>query len=120
MNTLAEAPPKQERSEQDLITGLQDTVSDSRLSLFLRCRLKFYFRYVLKLQKPKTPALHLGNAVHAVLKVWNRLTNASRLPIEATPTFALGWHGSTASTTKTGTAKSLNRPAQIVLSFVIS
>ena len=73
MNTLAEAPPqKAERSEKDIISGLQDTVSASRLSLFLQCRLKFYFRYVLKVQKPKTPALHLGNAVHAVLKAWNK------------------------------------------------
>ena len=72
MNTLAEAPPPQERSENDLIRALQDTVSASRLSLFLQCRLKFYFRYVLKLQKPKTPSLHLGSAVHAVLKAWNK------------------------------------------------
>jgi putative RecB family exonuclease len=34
--------------------------------------LKFYFRYVLKLKKPKTASLHLGNAVHAVLKAWNK------------------------------------------------
>ena len=72
MNTVAETPPPQERSEQDLIRALQDTVSASRLSLFLQCRLKFYFRYVLKLQKPKTASLHLGSAVHAVLKAWNK------------------------------------------------
>ena len=72
MNTLAEAPPRQERSEQELITGLQETVSASRLSLFLQCRLKFWFRYVLRLQKPKTPSLHVGNTVHAVLKAWNK------------------------------------------------
>lgn len=71
MNTLAEAPPK-ERSEKDIITGLQNTVSASRLSLFLQCRLKFYYRYVLKLKKPKTAALHLGNSVHAALKAWNK------------------------------------------------
>lgn len=71
MNTLAEAPPK-EPSEKDIITGLQNTVSASRLSLFLQCRLKFYFRYVLKLKKPKTPSLHLGNSVHSVLKAWNK------------------------------------------------
>ena len=70
MNTPAASPP--ERSEQDLITALQATVSASRLSLFLQCRLKFYFRYVLKLKKPKTASLHLGNAVHAVLKAWNK------------------------------------------------
>ena len=58
--------------ENDIITGLQKTVSASRLSLFLQCRLKFYFRYVLSLQKPKSPALHLGNSVHIVLKAWNK------------------------------------------------
>jgi len=52
MNALAEAPINKERSEQDIITGLQETVSASRLGLFLQCRLKFFFRYVLKLQKP--------------------------------------------------------------------
>jgi putative RecB family exonuclease len=72
MNTLAEAPPPLEHSEQNIIRALQETVSASRLSLFLQCRLKFYFRYVLKLQKPKTPSLHLGSAVHAVLKAWNK------------------------------------------------
>lgn len=70
MNTPAASPS--ERSEQDNITALQATVSASRLSLFLQCRLKFYFRYVFKLKKPKTPSLHLGNAVHAVLKAWNK------------------------------------------------
>ena len=70
MNTPAASPP--ERSEQDVIAALQATVSASRLSLFLQCRLKFYFRYVLKLKKPKTASLHLGNAVHAVLKAWNK------------------------------------------------
>lgn len=72
MNTVAEAPPPLERSEQDIIRALQDTVSASRLSLFLQCRLKFYYRYVLKLQKPRTASLHLGSAVHAVLKAWNK------------------------------------------------
>ncbi len=70
MNTLADPPL--ELSEKEVLTGLQETVSASRLSLFLQCRLKFYFRYVLKLQKPKTPSLHLGSAVHAVLKQWNK------------------------------------------------
>jgi len=72
MNTLAESPPPPERSEQDIIRALQETVSASRLSLFLQCRLKFYYRYVLKLQKPQTASLHLGSAVHAVLKAWNK------------------------------------------------
>ncbi len=72
MNIVAEAPPQTEPSMEDIIAGLQEKVSASRLSLFLQCRLKFFFRYVLRLKKAKTPALHLGNAVHAVLKAWNK------------------------------------------------
>jgi CRISPR/Cas system-associated exonuclease Cas4 (RecB family) len=47
-------------------------VSASRLQTFHQCRLKFYFRYVLALKKPKSPALHVGSAVHFVLQTWNR------------------------------------------------
>lgn len=56
----------------DTLQQLQATVSASRLGLFLQCRLKFWFRYVQKLLKPKSPSLHLGSAVHAVLKKWNK------------------------------------------------
>jgi putative RecB family exonuclease len=55
-----------------IIASLQQTVSPSRLTLFLGCRLKFWFRYVARLVKPKTAALHVGSAVHAVLKAWNK------------------------------------------------
>ena len=51
---------------------MQQTVSASRLSLYLSCRLKFFFRYVAKLKKPKPAALHVGGAVHATLKAWNK------------------------------------------------
>ncbi|MCE9610976.1 MAG: PD-(D/E)XK nuclease family protein [Chthoniobacter sp.] len=51
---------------------MQGTVSPSRLTLFLQCRLKFYFRYVAQIAKPKTPALHVGSSVHGVLKAWNK------------------------------------------------
>lgn len=71
MTTLADAPTT-ERSEKEIITALLEQVSASRLALFLQCRLKFYFRYVLKLSKPKTASLHVGNSVHAVLKAWNK------------------------------------------------
>lgn len=64
--------PKAASSEKEIITGLQQTVSASRLGLFLQCRLKFYFRYVAQIQKPKTPALHVGNSVHSALKAWNK------------------------------------------------
>lgn len=53
------------------IEELTRTVSASRLNLFHQCRLKFYFRYVLGLVKPKTPALHIGTTVHATLQAWN-------------------------------------------------
>jgi putative RecB family exonuclease len=62
--------PEQIASER--VSHLQKTVSPSRLSLFLSCRLKFWFRYVAQIKKPKTAALHVGSAVHSVLKAWNK------------------------------------------------
>ncbi len=59
-------------SENEILSGLQQTVSASRLTLFLQCRLKFYYRYVLAIPKPKTPALHVGSTVHEVLKAWHK------------------------------------------------
>src|SRR5438046_189880 len=56
----------------DIINDLQGTVSASRLGLFLQCRLKFYFRYVAQIHKPKTAALHVGSTVHETLKKWNK------------------------------------------------
>ena len=53
------------------IEKLKKTVSASRLNCWLQCRLKFFFRYVLKLSKPKTAALHFGSVVHLVLQHWN-------------------------------------------------
>lgn len=61
-----------EATPEDRVSDLQKTVSPSRLSLFLQCRLKFFFRYVAQIQKPKTAALHVGSSVHAVLKAWNK------------------------------------------------
>jgi CRISPR/Cas system-associated exonuclease Cas4 (RecB family) len=53
------------------IETLQKTVSASRLNTWLQCRLKFYFRYVQEIPKPKTPSLHVGSVVHVVLQAWN-------------------------------------------------
>ena len=53
------------------IEALQKTVSASRLNTFLQCRLKFFFRYVQQIRKPKTPSLHVGSVVHLVLQAWN-------------------------------------------------
>jgi putative RecB family exonuclease len=50
---------------------LQKSVSASRLNTWLSCRLKFYFRYVQQISKPKTPALHVGSVVHLILQAWN-------------------------------------------------
>ena len=70
MSTLVDTiqPPP---ADDQIIEKLQTRVSASKLSLFQSCRLKFFFRYVLGLQKPKTAALHVGVAVHAVLSNWN-------------------------------------------------
>ncbi|MES2570824.1 MAG: PD-(D/E)XK nuclease family protein [Verrucomicrobiota bacterium] len=72
MIALAELSTEQSQSTGETIGRLQETLSASRLNLFLQCRLKFYFRYVIGLKKPKTPALHLGGSIHAVLKSWNK------------------------------------------------
>ena len=48
------------------------TVSASRLSTWQQCRLKFWFRYVSGITKPKPAALHLGSSVHETLRFWNR------------------------------------------------
>ena len=61
-----------EPTMEDRVEHLQKMVSPSRLSLFLQCRLKFFFRYVAQIEKSKTAALHVGSSVHAVLKAWNR------------------------------------------------
>jgi RecB family exonuclease len=63
MNAVTTSPTSTEE--------LTATVSASRLNLWLQCRLKFFFRYVLKLEKPKTAALHVGTTVHLVLQAWN-------------------------------------------------
>ena len=48
------------------------SISATRLNTWLGCRLRYYFKYVLKLKKPKTAALYVGSSVHSVLKHWNR------------------------------------------------
>jgi putative RecB family exonuclease len=72
---------------------LKRTVSASRLNCWLQCRLKFYFRYVLKISKPKTTALHYGSVVHLVLQQWN-LARWRKQPFELEKlkqVFETGW-----------------------------
>ncbi|MEN8775103.1 MAG: PD-(D/E)XK nuclease family protein [Akkermansiaceae bacterium] len=57
--------------------GCLTHISASSLKLYLGCSLKYYFKKVLKLSEPTSPAFHLGKAVHTGLQ-----------------TFHLGrWHG---------------------------
>ena len=59
------------KAKPNPIETLQKTVSASRLNCWLGCRLKFYFRYVQQISKPKTPSLHVGSVVHLILQAWN-------------------------------------------------
>lgn len=63
--------PAQPKPKDNPIETLQKTVSASRLSCWLSCRLKFFFRYIQQITKPPTPALHVGSMVHLVLQHWN-------------------------------------------------
>jgi len=75
------------------IEKLKRTVSASRLNCWLQCRLKFFFRYVMKITKPKTAALHFGSVVHLVLQQWN-MTRWRRQPFEISKlkqVFEAGW-----------------------------
>jgi putative RecB family exonuclease len=83
---IAVAEPAQsgrttERSSEEQCVYLQQTVSASRLGLFLQCRLKFFFRYVARIQKPPTASMHAGSTVHAVLQTWS-LSRWRRQPFE--------------------------------------
>ena len=75
MITLLTTPtskPASATDENQILQQLQHSISASRLMLFLQCRLKFWFRHVRQLSKPKTGALQVGSTVHAVLSAWNK------------------------------------------------
>ena len=65
------SPAQTPKPKPNPIETLQKTVSASRLNTWLQCRLKFYFRYVQQISKPKTASLHVGSVVHLVLQAWN-------------------------------------------------
>ncbi len=46
-------------------------LSASRLKCFQACRLQYFFRYVVKIPTTTSPALLVGQVVHAVLQTWN-------------------------------------------------
>lgn len=68
-STRTKAPS---RSHAEILGDLSASVSASRLGLFHACRLRFFFRHVLGLTRPKAAALHLGATVHQTLRAWNR------------------------------------------------
>jgi putative RecB family exonuclease len=93
MIALAQPPPTVTPPQTNRIEDLQKTVSASRLNCWLSCRLKFYFRYVLKITKPKTAALHFGSVVHLVLQQWN-MARWRKQPFEIAKlkqVFETGW-----------------------------
>jgi putative RecB family exonuclease len=57
---------------ENRLETLKAMVSASRLNTWLRCRLQFYFRYVERIRKAPSPALHTGGVMHAVLQAWNK------------------------------------------------
>ncbi len=65
------APLEKPLPPVDPIPELVATVSASRLGCWLTCRLKYYFRYVLKLKPTTTAAQYVGSRVHGVLQHWN-------------------------------------------------
>jgi len=65
------APLEKPLPPVDPIPDLLRTVSASRIGCWLTCRLKFFFRYVLKLKKGNTAAQYVGSRVHGILQQWN-------------------------------------------------
>lgn len=61
----------EELSIAERIEELKKTVSASRLNCWQTCRLKFFFRYVLRIKKSQSPALYVGSMVHLILQSWN-------------------------------------------------
>jgi CRISPR/Cas system-associated exonuclease Cas4 (RecB family) len=53
------------------VDELLRSVSASRISTFLNCKLKFYFQYVAGLSSEKSGARLIGSGVHEVLRKWN-------------------------------------------------
>jgi putative RecB family exonuclease len=94
MNAATPSPfasDREARSVEDLLSK----VSASRLSTWAQCRLKFFFRYVSGIKKPKSPALHVGSSVHAVLKFWNRARWKDQQPTlrELHDEYSSAWSG---------------------------
>jgi ATP-dependent helicase/DNAse subunit B len=64
-------PPAPKQTLEERIQELLQTVSASRLNLWQTCRLKFYFRYVLRIKRSQSTAQYVGSLVHLILQHWN-------------------------------------------------
>ncbi len=64
-------PPARQQTVEERIEQLQQTVSASRLNCWQSCRLKFYFRYIVRIKRSQSPAQYVGSMVHLVLQDWN-------------------------------------------------
>lgn len=64
-------PPAREQTLEERIQELLQTVSASRLNLWQTCRLKFYFRYILRIKRSQSTAQYVGSMVHLILQYWN-------------------------------------------------
>jgi len=85
--------PVEQRHGKRTVDELLQSVSASRLSTWQQCRLKFFFRYISPIQKPKTPALIVGSSVHETLKFWNmaRWRNESPSLKQLHDVFSTAW-----------------------------
>lgn len=85
--------PVKSKSGKRTVDELLQSVSASRLSTWQQCRLKFFFRYISPIQKPKTPALIVGSSVHETLKFWNmaRWRNESPSLKQLHDVFSASW-----------------------------
>ena len=64
--------PEVELVRDPLVDILEEPVSASRLNTFHSCRMKFFFRYIERIQKPGSAALHVGKTIHAALQEWSK------------------------------------------------
>ena len=83
MIATLEPSPRVPVPSEDPMTRLRETLSPSRLTLWLSCRLKFWFRYVRRIVKPPTPSMFCGTIAHAVLQRWN-VARWRREPFDST------------------------------------
>lgn len=61
-------------------SGLRDYISPSRLNLWLKCPLAFYFRYHAGIVIPTSLAMFLGKTAHAALEFFHKGQQAGTIP----------------------------------------